>query len=63
MSLTRKDFEAIAKMIRDNTILVGGEAKGEILKEDFVRYMASYLQEQNPIFDKERFIKACYEGI
>lgn len=65
MSMSRKDFEAIAKMINDNIILVG-EAKGQILTEDFIRHMASYLQEQyvgKSEFDRERFIKACNEGI
>jgi hypothetical protein len=62
MSLTRKDFEAIAKMINDNIILVG-EAKGQILTEDFVRNMRDYLQGKNPKFDSERFINACYKKV
>ena len=62
MSLTRKDFEAIAKMINDNIILVG-EAKGQILTEDFVRNMRDYLKGKNPKFDTERFIKACYKKV
>lgn len=65
MSMTRKDFEAIAKMINENIILVG-EAKGQILTEDFVRNMRDYLKEQyvgTYSFDSERFIKACYKGV
>lgn len=62
MSLTAKHFEAIAKMINDNIILVG-EAKGQILTEDFVRQMINFCETQNHIFDKERFIKACYKKV
>jgi hypothetical protein len=59
---TRKDFEQIADMINDNIILVG-EAKGQILTEDFVRQMVVFLETQNHIFDKEIFIKACYKKV
>lgn len=62
MSMTKKDFEAIAKMINDNIILVG-EAKGQILTEDFVRQMINFCETQNHLFDKERFIKACYKKV
>jgi len=65
MSLTRKDFEAIAKMINDNIILVG-EAKGQILTEDFVRNMRDYLRDNYKgayEFDTERFIKTCYKKV
>lgn len=62
MSLTGKHFEAIAKMINDNIILVG-EAKGQILTEDFVRQMVGFFETQNHMFDKERFIKACYKKV
>lgn len=62
MSMTKKDFIAIAKMINDNIILVG-EAKGQILTEDFVRQMIIYCETQNHIFDKEIFIKACYKKV
>jgi hypothetical protein len=62
MSMTKTDFEAIAKMINDNIILVG-EAKGQILTEDFIRDMIVFCETQNHRFDKERFIKACYKKV
>jgi len=39
------------------------EAKGQILIEDFVRQMVVFLETQNHVFDKERFIKACYKKV
>ena len=46
--LTKKYFEAIAKILKHK------EADyGEVIE------FANYLQAENPRFDKERFIKAC----
>lgn len=62
MSMSKKHFEAIAKMINDNIILVG-DGKGQILTEDFVRQKVIFCATQNHMFDKERFIEACYKKV
>ena len=50
MAMTRKDFEAIAKALRE------AEAGEEV-----VRAMAAYCATTNPRFDKQRFIEASTE--
>ena len=55
MSLSRKDYIAIADIIR--TRGTSNENQVENIKSD----LAEYFQEDNPNFDKEKFWKACEE--
>jgi hypothetical protein len=48
MSLTRKDFEAVALSIRQADD-----------KDDAARLIADYFETQNRLFDRDRFLKAC----
>lgn len=51
MAMSRKDFEAVAKALRE------AEAG-----EKVVRAMAAHCATTNPRFDKARFIAAATEG-
>lgn len=55
MSLSRKDYQAIA------TIIVGLDDLGitDIEREEIAARFAAYLGEDNPAFDEELFFKAC----
>lgn len=58
--MTRKDFEAIAKVIHDHADRVGvfqEEVEDEV--ELMAVNMATYLYRTNPRFDRERFMRAC----
>jgi len=55
--LTEKDFEEIAGTVKDarEAIDTGGAPREEYLA---VR-LADWLEEQNPRFDRDKFLKAC----
>ena len=53
--MTRKDFELIAKAIRESTT---NKDKRLFMAEVF----ASFLSNTNPRFNKDRFLRACEEG-
>ena len=55
MSLSRKDYIAIADIIR--TCGTSNENQVENIKTD----LAEYFQQNNPRFDKKKFWKACEE--
>lgn len=54
--MTKKDFELIANILRDNR--EGAEVTIDTLAEHF----ACAFTYTNPRFDAERFITACKEG-
>ena len=54
--MTRKDFEAIAKIIKD------ADKAGNIRYPGTLAYtFADYLETTNPRFDRDRFIAACID--
>lgn len=55
MSMTRKDFNAIAEIIRKYT-LVGADLLDLHL---MTNELATYFKKANPSFDRGKFIKAC----
>lgn len=50
--MTKKDFELIARVISDWREQMGSPT-------DLVNHFASELAEENPRFDKAKFVKAC----
>ena len=50
--LTRKDFQAIADIIRENRKCMNAE-------KHIAEMFADYLATKNPKFDREKFLKAC----
>lgn len=59
MTLTKKHFEAIAKLIKfhlaDNFFM---EIERPLIKQ-FIISLSDYFKTENPYFDRERFLKAC----
>ena len=56
--MTRKHFEFIAKSIRDAKEHGLGTDRDETL-ELLAHYLTGYMAQENPRFDKTRFLKAC----
>ena len=57
MSVSRKDFNAIADNINNSRRNYGGQHILEL--EQFLDVMVSYLESENPNFDAELFVAAC----
>lgn len=57
MSMTKKDYELIASAINDgvngNSVVVGGDMHA------IVRAITDALADDNPRFDRSRFLEAC----
>ena len=57
MSLSRKHFEAIA---RDVKTLMGADLRWTNEPfSDFIDSLCCYFRQDNPNFDRDKFIKAC----
>lgn len=56
--LTKKHFKKIAEMINDNTSAFDLD---KIDKAGFITDLENFLATTNPLFDREKFEKACYE--
>lgn len=54
---SRKDYEAIAEIIRENTF----QPTKEMLLDrvSFIDAMANYFETDKPRFDREKFLDAC----
>ena len=48
--MTKKDYIAIARILNVNS------GKDEVVSE-----LMKYMAKDNPLFDEEKFYKACYE--
>ncbi len=58
--MTKKDYIKIAKSIKDNT---GDDYYDEghmVYKDGIIQDLCAVFLEDNPNFDKDKFIKACY---
>lgn len=53
--LTRQNYEAISKIVKD---LVNNE--GNINRDDLVEHLSDYFERNNLNFDRDKFYKACY---
>lgn len=53
--MTRKDFELIAKVLKQSE----NEIIDDLALEGLAETFADYLIETNPAFDRARFLKAC----
>ena len=52
--MTKKDYIKIAEIIRNNST-----ATGKIVRHSFIKELCLMFEEDNPNFDKARFIDAC----
>ena len=58
--MTKKHFKALAEIIIKNLEALDGRPEiTKILLMDIALDIANYCQEQNPLFDRQRFLKAC----
>ncbi len=55
MSMTRKDFNAVAEIIRKYNLL----HVDNLDLHNLANELAVYFKKANPTFDRGRFIKAC----
>jgi hypothetical protein len=56
MSMSKKDYEAVARILSDSRAI--SDAALPYLAEKF----ADWFADDNPRFDRERFLKACGLG-
>jgi len=60
MSMSRKDFELLARTIKDSRHVVGQVDNEQIAAVDYVaKRLADSLKGHSATFDKARFLKAC----
>jgi hypothetical protein len=58
--LTKKDFKAIAEIIRQNTVDLSTNKNISVIRKlTTATHLADYLEHQNPAFDREKFLTAC----
>ena len=57
--MTKKDFEAIAKIIAENLKPTSSPANFLVGRANFVFALARYFSGQNENFDEKKFIDAC----
>lgn len=60
--LTKKHFEAIAKIMREHHDKEHKHTETYNTVDEIIGDLASYLRDENPLFDWIRFVKACGIG-
>ena len=60
--MTKKDYIKIAKIIEDNTLKGNGLMLPSINKVKLVGELCTMFKYDNALFDKGKFIDACYGG-
>ena len=60
MTMTRKHYRLIAKLIKDNTIIHNNKPmKSTINKDCLIVDLCVMFKDDNKLFNSDRFIKAC----
>ena len=59
--MSRKHYIAVAKIVKDNTLVKGGKMLPTINKTLLVSELCTMFKEDNNNFDANRFISACYD--
>jgi len=57
--MTKKDYIKLAKAIKDNTLTDTNGVSFISSTDGFIGELCDILQEDNPRFDRERFLTAC----
>lgn len=55
--MTRKDYAAAAKLIKEFDS--DGNFSRKVDKKNVMVFLSEFFQQDNPRFNKERFLKAC----
>jgi hypothetical protein len=59
MATSKKDFEAIAKILKRNSHAFSSSDSGMHAVACVAEALADYFRTGNPAFDRERFLQAC----
>ena len=57
--MTRKTYIAVAKIVKDNTLIKNGEMLPTLNKTALVGELCTVFKANNSLFDSARFIEAC----
>ena len=57
--MTKKDYIKLAGLIKDSTLIDTNGVRFISTAGDFIDDLCDILEEDNPKFDRERFIAAC----
>ena len=60
--MSRKDYIKIASIINDNTLSASGKMLPSINKVKLVSELSVMFKRDDKLFNKDRFINACYGG-
>ena len=60
--MSRKHYIKIASIINDNTLSASGKMLPSINKVKLVSELCTMFKRDNNLFDKGKFIDACYGG-
>ena len=59
MSLTRKHYKMIAKVIKDNKIYSNNSTRKILKMDSLINDLCVELKQDNSLFNKDKFIDAC----
>ena len=57
--MSRKHYIAVAKIVKDNTLIKNGEMLPTINKVAMVSELCTMFKADNSLFNRQRFIDAC----
>ena len=57
--MTRKHYIAVAKIVKDNTLVKSGKMLPTLNKTALVSELCTMFKADNSLFDRQRFIDAC----
>ena len=57
--MTKKDYELIASNIKYCTIRCNNNTRSIVNKQRLIRELCEDLKQDNNLFDKDKFVKAC----
>ena len=59
--MTKKDYIKIASIIKDNKLYTNNSTRRILKHDNLVNDFVVMFKKDNKRFDKERFIKACFD--
>ena len=57
--MTKKDYELIASVIKGCVVYDNGKMTGKEMLVELSYQLATFLKQDNPRFDRNKFIEAC----
>ena len=59
--MSRKHYVAVAKIVKDNTLVKGAKMLPTLNKVNLINELATMFKRDNVNFARSRFISACYD--